>query len=81
VTNKRALVQVKSRADLEAFQFYKSEFEKMGQFDEMYFVVHSPSVDLAQHNAEPPVTLLTAGTLAKLVVSAGLVEWLIQKLQ
>jgi hypothetical protein len=79
VTGKRALVQVKSRADLDTFLHYKAKFEQMAQNDEMYFVVHSPSEELAQHQTESRIVLLTAGRLAKLVVSAGLAQWLIRK--
>jgi hypothetical protein len=79
VTGKRAFVQVKSKADLETFLRYKSEFESMNQYDEMYFVVHSPSQELAAYSEQSDVVLLTVDRLAKLVVSAGLTNWLIRK--
>ena len=47
VTGKRAFVQVKSQASLETFLRYKADFENMNQYDEMYFVVHSPTQELA----------------------------------
>jgi len=77
VTGKRALVQVKSQADLESFWKYKADFESMMQYDEMYFIVHSPTPELSEHETESPVFLITGSRLAKLVVSAGLVDWLI----
>jgi hypothetical protein len=80
VTGKRAFVQVKSEADLETFLRYKSEFENMNQYDEMYFVVHSPSKQLASYSEPTDVVLLTADRLAKLVISAGLTNWLIRKM-
>jgi hypothetical protein len=72
-------VQVKSQASLETFLRYKADFENMSQYDEMYFAVHSPTQDLADHSEQSDITLLTVNRLAKLVVSAGLTNWLIRK--
>ena len=72
-------MQVKSQADLETFHHYKADFEIMNQYDEMYFVVHSPTPELADHSEQSDVVLLTVDRLAKLVVSAGLTNWLIRK--
>ena len=80
VTGKRAFVQIKSQADLKTFLHSKSEFENMSQYDEMYFVVHSPSQELAAYSKQSNVILLIADRLAKLVVSAGLTNWLIRKM-
>ncbi|RYE44144.1 MAG: hypothetical protein EOP21_07310 [Hyphomicrobiales bacterium] len=80
VTGKRAFVQVKSQAALKTFLEYKESFEGMDQYDEMYFVVHSPAADLAAHLESSSVSLLTVERLAKLVVSAGLTGWLLRKL-
>lgn len=79
VTGKRAFVQVKSQSNLETFLRYKAEFESMAQYDEMYFVVHTPSEELEGYPSESRIVLLTSSRLAKLVVSAGLSEWLIRK--
>ncbi len=79
VTGKRAFVQAKSQADLDTFLDCKAQFEAMDQYDEMYFVVHTPSKNLAKHQPDAPVVLLTADRLARLVVSAGLAQWLIRK--
>lgn len=80
VNGRRAYVQVKSEADLKTFLMHKRTFERMDHFDEMYFVVHSPTPDLTSHTATPPVTLLLEDRLAKLVVAAGLTRWVLQKL-
>ncbi len=80
VTGKRAFVQVKSQANLATFLQYKESFEGMNQYDEMYFVVHSPTPDLAAHREDSYVVLLTGERLAKLVVSAGLTSWVLRKL-
>lgn len=79
VSGRRAAVQVKSRADLKSFLQYQERFEEMSQYNEVYFVVHTPSKELAEHQSESQIVLLTADRLAKLVVSAGLSQWLIGK--
>ena len=79
VTGKRAVVQVKSEADLKTFLDYKQRFEALNDDAEAYFVVHSTKPDLAAHQADDSVFLLTADRLAKLVISSGLSQWLIQK--
>jgi hypothetical protein len=79
VTGRRAFVQVKSVSDLETFLQYKAKFEDMRNYDEMYFVVHAPTEELSDYRSDSPVFLLTAYRLAELVVSAGLVQWLIRK--
>lgn len=79
VTGKRAFVQVKSQSTLETFLRYKTDFESMTQYDEMYFIVHSPSMELESYPSESRIVLLTSNRLAKLAISAGLAEWLIRK--
>jgi hypothetical protein len=79
VTGRRAVVQVKSQADLKTFLEYKQRFEALNDDAEAYFVVHSPTPDLAAHQADDSVFLLTGDRLAKLVISSGLSQWLIQK--
>jgi len=79
VSARRAAVQVKSQADLKMFLDSKAKFAQMRQYDEVYFVVHSPSKELAQHQSDSPFFLLTADRLASLVVSAGLTKWLVTK--
>ena len=80
VTGKRAFVQVKSQANLKTFLEYKESFEGMDQYHEMYFIVHSPSADLAAHLEDSAIVLLTVERLVKLVVSAGLTRWVLRKL-
>jgi len=79
VTEKRAFVQVKSQASLKTYLEYKASFEGMNQYDEMYFVVHSPSADLVKHEEASRINLVTVDRLAKLVISAGLTTWLLRK--
>ncbi len=79
VSGRRAAVQVKSQADLKIFRAYEVHFEKMTDYTEAYFAVHTPSRDLAHHKPSSRIVLLTAESLAELVVAAGLVKWLIRK--
>ncbi len=79
VSGNRAAVQVKSRADLKIFRDYEERFAELPQYSEVYFAVHSPSAQLHEHQPESRVVLLTAKHLARLVVSAGLADWLVQK--
>ncbi len=79
VTHRRAVVQIKSKADLKTFLDYKQRLAKLDEDAEAYFIVHSPSPDLASYENDGPGFLLTSTRLAKLVVSSGLSQWLIQK--
>lgn len=79
VTHRRAVVQVKAEADLKTFLDYQQRLAELDEDAEVYFVVHTPSADLAAYQPSDAVFLLTATRLAKLVVSSGLSQWLIQK--
>ncbi len=81
VTQRRLFVQVKSRATKETFQKYLAEFDGHDQYDEMYFIVHSPAGNAATwiSNCDPRIKVFTAPDVARLTVSAGLTNWLIEK--
>ena len=79
VTHKRAVVQVKSEANLKTFLNYKQRFADLDEDAEAYFVVHKPTADLVAYESDGTVFLLTGNRLAELVVSSGLSKWLIQK--
>jgi hypothetical protein len=78
VTGKRAFIQVKSQANLATLEKSISAFKGMPQYDEMYFVVHTTDKTLTRYS-EPRINIIDVSTLAELVISAGLVRWLIQK--
>lgn len=78
VTNKRAFIQVKSHASNEIFNQSVARFREMEQFDEMYFVVHTSDPELVNRR-EDAVNVLGLKRLSELVISAGLVNWLITK--
>lgn len=85
VTKRRLFVQVKSQANQSTFTKYADDFEAHEQYDEMYFVVHSPKGDVSKwlasvHSAiRRKAKVFTAQDIARLTVSAGLVDWLIKK--
>lgn len=78
VTGRRAFVQVKSSATLATLENSIAAFRSATDFDEMYFVVHTADPALRDRAAEG-VTIIDLPKLAELVVSAGLVDWLITK--
>ena len=78
VTSRRAFIQVKSNASNETFNGSVARFREMGQFDEMYFVVHTSDSQLASRT-EGSISILDLNKLSELVINAGLVNWLITK--
>jgi hypothetical protein len=75
-TDERAFVQVKSKADSHELASYIAKFED-GDWDRMFFVFHSGEPEAA--GDDPRVTVIGPEKLAEMVVNAGLVGWLIQK--
>lgn len=75
-TDERAFVQVKSKTDSYELATYVAKFED-GDWDRMFFVFHSGEPKAVVD--DPRVTLIGPEKLAELVVTAGLVGWLIQK--
>lgn len=83
VTRERYQVQVKSRADLGEFRRYAQEFAP-AEFRRLYFVVHSPTRDLERYvsaSDNGAVVLLRPSELAAMVVSAGLTDWLLDRIR
>ena len=81
VTQRRLFVQVKSRATKDTFQQYLEEFAGHDQYDEMFFIVHSPNDDASAWSTgcDPKIKILVAADVARLAISAGLTDWLIRK--
>ncbi|MBP7653908.1 hypothetical protein KA977_10835 [Candidatus Dependentiae bacterium] len=79
VTGKRGFLQVKSYSDLNTFFDYLERFKNMLLYDEMFYVVHSKSKDLENYKGDDSSKIIDIDKLAKLVIDAGLVEWLIEK--
>lgn len=81
VTQRRLFVQVKSHAAQDTFRRYLDEFEGHDQYDEMYFIVHSSKGDALtwSNGCDGKIKVLVADDVARLTVSAGLIDWLIRK--
>ena len=82
-TQKRVFVQIKSDTDIKQLDEYVSNFEseyKNYGYSEMYYVYHSglENIDEEQYQAKG-IKLVNGRKMAELVISAGLVEWLINK--
>ena len=82
-TQKRVFVQIKSETDIKQLDEYVSNFEseyKNYGYSEMYYVYHSglENIDEEQYQAKG-IKLVNGRKMAELVISAGLVEWLINK--
>ncbi|OOF41983.1 hypothetical protein BKK50_07765 [Rodentibacter rarus] len=80
---KRVFVQIKSdtnKHELDGYiSSFTSEYKQYG-YDEMYYVYHSGlgDLDIDSYKSQG-VNLINGNKMAELVISAGLVEWLINK--
>ena len=82
-TQKRVFVQIKSYTDRKQLDEYVSKFQseyKNYCYSEMYYVYHSglENIDEKQYQ-DKEVKLINSRKMAELVISAGLVKWLIKK--
>lgn len=79
ITGKLYQVQVKSKADIAAFE----EYDRLCQgssFAQMFFVVHSPSPALERYKpASSQPDLILSDRLAEMIVDGGLTKWLMDK--
>ena len=80
VSNERYFVQVKSASEKELFESFMHNISEQ-EFDKFYYVVHSPSEDLAKCGFidDDRVRLIQVEDIAKLTVKTGLSDWLINK--
>lgn len=80
VNNRRAFVQVKSQSTFEEFEKYKATFESLNQYDEFYYFVNIVNDkklrELINNKSE---SIFSGYKLAKLVLSCGLLDWVIEK--
>ncbi len=79
VTGERAIVQIKSKSDLQLFLKYQKDFAIMNDYDKFFYVVHSPENNLKNYTNETETKLYFVEKVAELAISAGLVEWIIKK--
>lgn len=79
VTGERAIVQIKAQSDLQQFLSYQEQFATMNDYDKFFYVVHTAKNNLMTYENETDTKLYLVDKVAELTVSAGLVEWVIQK--
>jgi hypothetical protein len=78
ITGDRYVVQVKSRAGLADLEATVAKFSDK-DFRHVYFVVHSPTKDLADAKLPDHVKVLLPDRLARQAMDAGLAGWLEDK--
>ena len=74
-TGERAFVQVKSKTTSSELAEYVAKLDEQGPYDRMFYVYHSGEAS----TDDDRVTVVGPEKLAKLVVDAGLTDWLIRK--
>lgn len=78
-TGEKAFIQVKSKTSQHEFdEEYFDAFQKMMQFGRLFYIFHT-SVETSIECAENNVTIIDAKRLAQMILDAGLVSWLIEK--
>ena len=78
VTRETAWVQVKSQCDQAVFEDYLERFRRDGSAQHFFLAVHSPAAEL-RAPAEPGVHVWAGPELARAALSAGLLDWLIER--
>jgi len=80
VIGERAVVQIKTGADLKSYKDYLERFESMQEYDKFFFIVSAPEKDLINYdNSKDKIKLYLTDDVASLVISAGLTNWVINK--
>jgi hypothetical protein len=79
-TGERAAVQVKSKASQGILIHCVDEIDKLGLFDRIFFVCHSPSGALAVPDDREDVHLWSGRELAATVLKVGLHDWVFEKI-
>jgi hypothetical protein len=74
-TEEKAFVQVKSKTTSAELATYVGRLEDEGPYDRMFYVYHSGEASTADER----VSVIGPEKLAELVLNAGLMNWLIQK--
>jgi hypothetical protein len=76
-TGERAFVQIKSKADSQTFQEYRSRFEHANIYARMFLVWHTGTLE--SNKVSDAITLISPDRLSKMVIDAGLSSWLREK--
>ncbi|HAX92232.1 MAG TPA: hypothetical protein DCY07_08550 [Rhodospirillaceae bacterium] len=78
-TGEKAFIQVKTETNQTEFDDeYLDTFQEMSQFGRMFFVYHTAKKSVIKCDEEK-VTIIDAEQLAKMVLDAGLISWLVEK--
>lgn len=77
-TGERAFVQIKSSATQMDLEQYRARFGG-STYDRMFFAYHTAQGQI--HSADPKITLLGADRLSRMILDAGLVNWLLDKVR
>lgn len=75
-TGERAFVQIKSATSQPEFDEYRTKFGGSA-YNRMFYAYHQGEI----HNADPRITVLGPERLAKMIVEAGLVSWVLDKVR
>ncbi len=80
ITSERYAVQIKSKANLAEFESYQQKFADMQGYTRLYFVVYTPSGNLAQAELSTEcIEVLRPKEIAHLAIKYGLADWIIAK--
>lgn len=79
VTGNRAFVQIKSKSNMNVFDEYVKQYRDLEEFDEMYFVVHTPDKSFDNWEDTSDIKFWDVTKLSELVVNSGLIGWLMKK--
>ncbi len=77
-TGERAFVQVKSKANMAAFEASRTVYARDGSFHRMFFVCHSP-LGAVPDLDDPAIVYWASPRLAELTANTGLTDWVIQR--
>ncbi len=82
ISGRKAMVQIKSQSDLATFEKYEEDFSTNEDYDDYYYVVHSPDNSLIERKEKSnsiKTKLVFVEEVSQLCISAGLVDWLIER--
>lgn len=79
VTEIRAFVQIKASSNQNEFDDYYNSFEENDLFQEMYYVIHTESTPIYVSPEKKNVHLIKIDKIVDLIISAGLVNWVLEK--